>query len=193
MVIRAVSEALRRILWEQFQPDNQIQPIVVSEAAIVFRNPTETARDSANRLSLWLYQITENEFMKNQPMVPSNGQDRLQFPSLHLNFFYLVTPFAPTGEGDHMLLGKTMQVLYDNATVFLRDRDNDIAEELRIILCRLTLEELTRIWDALREPYRLSVCYQVRVTSIDSQRIPGHARVIERIAGFGQQPTITTE
>jgi hypothetical protein len=129
--------------------------------------------------------------MKNQPMVPSNGQDRLQFPSLHLNFFYLVTPFAPTGEGDHMLLGKTMQVLYDNATVFLRG--NDIVEELRIILCRLTLEELTRIWDALREPYRLSVCYQIRVTSIDSQRIPGHARVIERLAGFGQQPTITTE
>jgi hypothetical protein len=192
MVIAAVSEALRRLLWEQFDPDNQIHPIVGSEAAIVFRNPTETARDSANRLSLWLYQITENEFMKNQPMVPGNGQDRLQFPSLRLNFFYLVTPFAPTGEGDHMLLGKTMQVLYDNATVFLRV-DNDIVEELRIILCRLTLEELTRIWDALREPYRLSVCYQVRVTSIDSQRLPGHARVIERIAGFGQQPTITTE
>jgi hypothetical protein len=191
MVIAAVSEALRRILWEQFNLDNQIRPIVGSEAAIVFRNPTETARDSANRLSLWLYQITENEFMKNQPMLPNNGNERLQFSPLTLNFFYLVTPFAPTGEGDHMLLGKTMQVLYDNAIVFLRG--NDIAEELRIILCRLTLEELTRIWDALREPYRLSVCYQVRVTSIDSQRIPGHARVIERIAGFGQQPTITTE
>jgi hypothetical protein len=124
-------------------------------------------------------------------MQRSNGTESIQFPPLTLNFFYLVTPFAPTGEGDHMLLGKTMQVLYDNATVFLRG--NDIAEELRIILCRLTLEELTRIWDALREPYRLSVCYQVRVTSIDSQRIPGHARVIERIAGFGQIPTVSME
>ena len=44
----------------------------------------------------------------------------------------------------------------------------NIAEELRIIFCRLTLEELTRIWDALREPYRLSVCYQVRVSRICS-------------------------
>jgi hypothetical protein len=45
MVVAAVSEALRRILWEQFDLDNQIRPIVGSEAAIVFRNPTETARD----------------------------------------------------------------------------------------------------------------------------------------------------
>src|SRR5687768_1169162 len=167
MVIAAVSEALRRILWEEFNTDAVIRPVVGSESAIVFRNPTETARDSANRLSLWLYQIAENEFVKNQPMLRANENGRhttTQFPPLGLNLFYLVTPFAPSGEADHLLLGKTMQVFYDNATILLQDIDNAIAEEVRVILCRLTLEELTRIWDALKEPYRLSVCYQVRVT-----------------------------
>jgi hypothetical protein len=190
MVVAAVSEALRQILWERFDGDGVIRPIVGSESAIVFRNPTETVRDSANRLSLWLYQITENEIVKNQPMLRSKDDPngRAQVPPLGLNLFYLVTPFASSGEADHILLGKTMQVLYDNAIVVLRDIANDIAEELRIILCRLTLEELTRIWEALREPYRLSVCYQVRVTQVDSLRTPSHTRVIERIAGFGQQP-----
>jgi hypothetical protein len=184
MVVAAVSEALRRILWEAFNPDAVVGPIVGSESAIVFKNPTETTRDSANRLSLWLYQITENEFMKNQPMLRSNGDNTSQFPPMALNLYYLVTPFAPSGESDHLLLGKTMQVMYDNAIVLLRDTVSDIAEELRIIFCRLSLEELTRIWEALREPYRLSVCYQVRVTRIDSLRTPTTARVIELTTGY---------
>jgi hypothetical protein len=185
MVVAAVSEALRRILWEAFDTDAVIRPIVGSESAIVFKNPTETHRDSANRLSLWLYQVTENEFVKNQPMLKGNGRTEAHFPPLALNLFYLLTPFAPSGESDHLLLGKAMQVMYDNATLFLKDATEDIAEELRIILCRLTLEELTRIWEALREPYRLSVCYQVRVMRVDSQRVSQHARVLDRAAEFG--------
>jgi hypothetical protein len=188
MVVSAVSKALRTILWEAFKEDSTTLSIVGSDSAIVFKNPTETARDSANRLSLWLYRITENEFVKNQPMVRGDDQDALQFPPLALNLYYLITPFAPSGEADHLLLGKSMQVLYSNATVLLRDKAENIAEELRIILCRISLEELTRIWEALQEPYRLSVCYQVRVTRVDARYVSEHARVIDRAAGFGEVP-----
>ncbi len=179
-VVAAVSEALRQILWEDFEQDPVIQRIVGSEAAIVFKNPTETARDSANRLSLWLHHITENEFLKNQPMERGETPETRRFPPMALNFSYLVTPFAASGEADHLLLGKTLQILYDNSIVVLRDTTADVAEELRVIFCRLDIEELTRIWEALREPYRLSLCYQIRVTRIDSQRLPRRARVVER-------------
>ena len=187
MVVSNVSGALRQILWQAIDAEPVVRPLVGSESAIVFTNPTQTAQDSANRLSLWLYQITENEFVKNQPMLRGNGSDTSQFPPLALNLFYLVAPFGPSGEADHMILGKTMQVFYDNATILLRDTVSDIAEELRIIFNRMTLEELTRIWDALKEPYRLSVCYQVRVTRIDSERFPQSARVIERTEGFREK------
>jgi hypothetical protein len=72
-VLAAVSGALRDILWQEFQVDPVINAIVAAEEAIVFVNPTETAQDAANRLSLWLYQVTENEFVKNQPMLRANG------------------------------------------------------------------------------------------------------------------------
>jgi hypothetical protein len=193
MIVAAVSEALRQILWEAFVADPVVHPIVGSESAIVFKNPTETAQDSANRLSLWLYQVTENEFVKNQPMFRDNGHDQAQFPPLALNLYYLVTPFAPSGESDHLLLGKTMETLYGNAIVLLRDAVEDIAEELRIVLCRVTLEELTRIWEALREPYRLSVCYQVRVARVDSQRVLRHARIVDRAAKFDDTPLVHTD
>jgi hypothetical protein len=81
-----------------------------------------------------------------------------------------------------------MQALYDNSIVVLQDPGRNVAEELRIVLCRLTLEELTRVWHALREPYRLSVCYQVRVVQIESRRIVPGARVVERVAGYGDAP-----
>lgn len=199
MVLAAVSDALRRILWEAYNADPVVRSIVGSDAAIVFGNPTETARDSSNRLSVWLYQITENEYVKNQPRVRAaqqppppqpgqSGREVMQLPPLALNLSFLVTPFAPTARGDHILLGKTMQVLYDNAIILLQDMVSNISEELRLIFCRLSLEELTRIWEALREPYRLSVCYLIRVTRIDSLRQPEHARVVERLAGFSGDP-----
>jgi hypothetical protein len=198
-VLDAVSKALRQILWDAINADATVRPIVGSEAAIVFSNPTETARDSSNRLSLWLYQITENEHVKNQPMLkapvqpgpPTPGKaprQAAQYPPMALNLYFLATPFAQSDEADHLLLGKTMQVLYDNAIVFLEDALNNIFEELRVIFCRLSLEELTRIWESLREPYRLSVCYLVRVTRIDSRRTPETGLVLERTAGFNSDP-----
>jgi hypothetical protein len=194
MVLAAVSDALRDIVWEAIDQDDVLRPLVNTREAIVFRNPKKTAEDSANRLSFWLYRIAEDEFMKNQVptrtgIARANGNDAgarqtSQFPPLALNLFYLITPFAPSGEAEHLLLGKTMQVMYDNAIVLLRDEANQIFEELRIILCRLALEDISRIWEALQEPYRLSVCYQVRVASVDSTRTLGHARVIERTANY---------
>ena len=200
-VISAVSIALRDILWERYDADPAIGPLFPSQAAsIVFDNPTETAQAGVGRLSLWLYQVAENEHLKNQPPVrlpPGPAGDAAQATTpLAMDLYYLVTPFltsapdSPTIVSDHLLLGLTMQALYDNSIVVLRDPARDVAEELRIVLCRLTLEELTRVWHALREPYRLSVCYQVRVVQIESRRtIPG-ARVVERVAGFGNEPAM---
>ena len=182
-VVSEVSKALRSVLWAEFEEDDDFNA-VTNEADIVFKNPTETARDSANRLSLWLYHITEDAYLKNQPARRGNGAGISQFPPLALDFYYLITPFGPSGEADQLILGKTMEVLYDNAILLVDNPEDEIAEELRVIFCRLSLEELTRIWEALREPYRLSVCYQVRVTRIDSQRRPLHARVIEQNSDY---------
>jgi Pvc16 N-terminal domain len=198
-VISAVSIALRDILWERYATDPAIFPLFPSQAAsIVFENPTETARQGVGRLSLWLYQVAENEHLKNQAPVrlpPGPAGDAAQaMTPLAMDLYYLVTPFLPSGPdsqtivSDHLLLGLTMQALYDNSIVVLRDPARDVAEELRIVLCRLTLEELTRVWHALREPYRLSVCYQVRVVQIESRRIVPGARVVERVSGYGDTP-----
>jgi hypothetical protein len=190
MVLSRVSDELRRVLWAAFAADTRVRDDLGNEqsAAIVFTNPTKTAEDDTNRLSIWLYQITENEFLKNQPAPRANGHTTTQELPLALNLHYLITPFALTPEADHRLLGLTMQTLYDNAIMPLRRPDEEIAEELRIVFCRVSLEELTRVWEALREPYRLSVAYTVRVTRIDSRRTPQRARVLESNNDYGGVP-----
>lgn len=188
-VLSAISEALRGILWESYAADPVVRTIVGSEDAIVFTNPTETVQDSANRLSLWLYHLTENEFLKNQPPQRGNGTSIQETP-LALNLYYLLTPFAGSGQSDHLLLGLTMQTFYDNGILLLERPTEGEFIELRMILCRLSLEELTRIWEALREPYRLSICYEVRVTQIDSRRQVNAARVLQLQREYDDRPDV---
>ena len=180
-VISEASKALKATLWAEFQadPDPQVANIVGNEAGISLLDPHRTGQDSSLRLSLWLYRITENEHLKNQPMHAAAGLGKVPFTPLALNLFFLVTPFATSAESDLLLLGRTMQVFHDRAVIPLRQARPPIAEELRIVLGQLTLDELTRVWEALSEPYRLSVCYQVRVTRVDSRREIDATRVAE--------------
>ncbi|MGY1636841.1 DUF4255 domain-containing protein [Geodermatophilus sp. SYSU D00742] len=189
LVLAAVSSGIRRLLWNSISTDTTVRPLVGTEEAIVFLNPTQAARDSGNRLSLWLYQIAENEFTKNSPRLRT-ADDEERFPPLSLDLFYLLTPFGPSSEADLLILGRSMQALYDSARTTLLNTTARVAEDLGITLCRRTLDELSRIWEALQEPYRLSVCYQVRITRIDSLQSATVHPVLEMTDGFS--PVVDT-
>lgn len=179
-MLAAASEGLRRLLWNSLSADQVTRPLIGTEDAIVFLNPTETVRDSARRLSLWLYHVSEDEHAKNAaPVKGADGSFRV--PPLALDLYYLLTPFATSGEADHLVLGRAMQTFYDQSTARIVDTlgTSSINEELRITLYRRSLDEISQVWQALREPYRLSVCYQVKVTHLDSNRVEGAKAVVE--------------
>lgn len=178
-VLAVASEGLRRLLWNSISADPVTAPLVGTEDAIVFLNPTETAKDSARRMSLWLYHVSEDEHLKNHPPVRlADGSFRMT--PLALDLYYLLTPFAASGEADHLLLGRALQTFHDTGIARITDgRPDGVNEELRITLYRRSLDEISQVWQALREPYRLSVCYQVKVTRLDSARIDESAPVVE--------------
>ena len=192
LAVNMVSRALRRILVAAYEADPMVNSLVGGEDGVVFSNPTETARNPAKHLSLWLYRITENEFMKNIPAPVEQDRHSRRISPLALDLSYLVTPFTNSGENDQVLLGKTMQVLHDNGSVYIRDRLNDVVDEVRVVFCRLPLEEVTRIWEALQEPYRLSVCYLVRVIRVDGIRVDETSPVLEVTAGLAPVAAPTT-
>jgi hypothetical protein len=84
-----------------------------------------------------------------------------------------MTPLTTSADKDHKLLGKAMQIFYDNALIkgeALKGTLENTAEELRLILNPISMEDITKLWSAFLRPYRLSVCYELKVIHIDSER-----------------------
>jgi hypothetical protein len=187
-VILEVSNKLRDLLWDNFDPP--VRDIVGTKMGIVFTDPKATDQPDAQRLSVWLFHVTEDGYVKNQPVVQGKGSRDAQQPPLALNLHYLITPFGGAPDKDLLLLGKTVQVLYDNAVVPLKVADAGVAQELRVVLRALTIEELGRVWEALQEPYRLSVSYQVRVITVDSARAVSLSRISDAAIGSGAKPAV---
>lgn len=188
-IISEVSKFLRRTLWDGFSGDNALTQHVPNEESIVLLNPSETTQDTQRRLSFWLYQVQENEFLRNKaPERVPQHDELVAFPPLPLNLFYLLTPSTNSMEGDQMVLGRSMQIFHDNAVLLLESTEQPgTAEELHIKLCQRDLREIAEVWEALQQPYRLSVCYEVRLTRIDSLRTQQTGRIRERNADFEEK------
>ena len=115
-------------------------------------------------------------------MTQPNG--RQEYPPLALNLYYLLTPYASDPTSAHQVLSFAMQRLHDNANISGAQLQGSLRlsiEQLSIVLCPLALEELTRVWNALQTPYRLSVAYEVRIVLIRSETERTPARVETRI------------
>lgn len=185
-VVAEAGDALVRVLWEEIQGDPQVNALVDSQARISLLSPHELEDDDSVRLSVYLYRVVEDPFVKNQPMSPGPGR-RLRRAPLTLDLYYLVTPLVGTPREQHIVLGKVLQVFHDRAILQGPDVGPlaDVDEELHIVLNPVSLEESTRVWQALEMSYRLSVCYMVRVAILDSTRERVMQPVVERNNVYG--------
>jgi hypothetical protein len=170
--------------------------------SVTLLSPKDLEGETSHRLSVFLYQVTENAYMKNQPM-QSIGGDQLKYSPLSLSLYYLLTPYAEEtidirGWDTHTILGRAMQVLYDNATLegpALMDILQEIGrtdyydgmQQIRIILHPLSLDDMTKIWNSLDTTLRLSVCYEIRVIMIESEREKDVGRITEKDTHYSQK------
>jgi uncharacterized protein DUF4255 len=140
------------------------------------------------KLNLFLYQVLENPHAKNQPW-SSPDSATLEYPPLAINLYYLLTPYAKDMISAHQVLSHAMSVLHDNSIISGPQLTGTLpvaVEQLVLLLCPMTLEELTRIWNALQSPYRLSVCYEVRIALLRSGITQKVSRVTRRTDVFAQ-------
>lgn len=190
-VIAEVSACLRHALWLGMRDDPDTSQKITAEPNIVMSNPAQpTPATVARQMSLWLYQVMPNEFLRNAPAVRAraDGDDTAAFfPPLALNLLYLLTPSTGDDLGDQLVLGRALQIFHDQSILTMAStQDAGSADELHVSLAPRTIEELAKVWEAMQQPYRLSVCYEVRVARIASLRRQPAGRVGERGATFGQ-------
>lgn len=155
--------------------------------SIVLCSPAEANKDI--RLSLYLYNIAENAYLKNQEMYEISPT-QLQYPPLTLDLYYLLTAYSANSMDlkerapeEHRLLGKAMRIFHDHAVMHgpvLQGNLTGSDLELRVTLHPLSLDELTKIWGTFPNlAYKTSVCYVVTPVAIDSTRIIDTSRVGE--------------
>jgi hypothetical protein len=162
-VISDVTQTLEELLRNGQLPKDSFDVSLKSPA-------DEKSSTTKPKVNLFLFRVTENPYAKNQGWQPV-GTDGLRYPPLVLNLSYVLTPYAENKLDEQRVFGEAMRVLYENAVIpaaALKGGLENTAEELKVDLCSLSLEQTTQVWNALAQPYRLSACYEVRMVQIDS-------------------------
>jgi hypothetical protein len=161
-----------------------LTPSLDSPADITLQGP-----NAAARINIYLFQVLEDPYSKNQPWLTEPGGDQ-RYPPLALDLLYLLTPYASDQPSAHHALGDAMRILHDNAILEgpeLSDSLRLAVDQLAIVLVPMEIEDLTRIWNALQSPYRLSVCYQIRILLVESQITVTPSRVLARVNSYAQK------
>ena len=182
-VIRDIESTLVNLLWTNFKSDPQIySDIIGSEKEITLKSPADMSTED-EKLSIFLFRISENAFLKNKKMQKVSAK-LLAFPPYPIDLWYLITPITGDITKNHILIGKIMQIFHDNAILKGKDLMDDLSgstEELRLVEAQLSIEDMTQIWNLFRErDYMLSLCYLVTPVIIESTKEIAARRVIER-------------
>lgn len=192
----ATSQTLADFLQQRLESDPNLRaffdPGLGGTMVISLRNPEEMAEKNDQGLSLWLYRITRDEDNLNDP--PERITSSLfREPPLPLRLHYLLTPVVDPGtpnnaEIEQRVLGKVLQSLYGHAAFGGTDLAGDFSgtdTELRTRLEPMSLEDSTRIWNALEQPYQLSISYEVTLVRIDSEIFETRTPVSEVVSKYG--------
>ncbi len=153
---------------------------VTEDSPAELKGSTETYA----KINLYLYEVIENPHTKNQQWVTSvSDPDQQTYPPLALNLYYLLTPYASDAKSAHSVLGHAMRVFHDHSVIDKEELPAALrltTEQLTISLCNLKLDDMTRIWNSLQTPYRLSVAYEVKIVQVESEIQRTVSRVMDK-------------
>lgn len=153
-----------------------------------FTNPQPRVKEG---ISLYLYRVATNGPRNLPYRVAPDGTRYL--PSLPVDLYYLMTPWAKTPERQQLLLGWAMRVLEDSRVLppsLLNDQAAGPgifgpAEDVEFVTDPISLQDLYDVWDSFKPVMQLSAAYVVRQLDLDStvalaDGLPVQTRVFDR-------------
>ncbi|HEX8144684.1 MAG TPA: DUF4255 domain-containing protein [Pyrinomonadaceae bacterium] len=173
-VIGDITLTLEELLKERQRPKDSFLVSIKSPA-------DEAVEPMRPKINFFLFRVEENEFARNEEW-SAVGTDALHYPPLVLSLYYVMTPYVEDKRDEQRIFGEAMRVFHDNSIIdpaLLKGVLENSGEELKVDLCRFTMDQMMQIWSAFTKPYRLSVVYQIRLVRIDSLVEQTTRRVIE--------------
>lgn len=187
-VLAEVGQSLINVLWQNIQADPDLVALINNSSLISLESPAEHQENTSDPalLSVYLYRITEDPYLKNRVSVEGTG-GRVRKPPMALDLYYLITPLLKAPRDQQIVLGKILQIFYDRSTLEGPDLSGTLAttgELVRVAFNTVPLQEVSWVWQALETPYRLSVTYTVRVTLLDSTEEQYQQRVLTQTSKY---------
>lgn len=180
--IAAVGKSLERLIARAFV---ERQPVPGKTTKAVLIRTEDLADDLAkasigdHALSILLYRVDFNKATRGTWSAVGHGDGR---GHLALDLHYLLTPWADNAEHQHMIIGRTMQVLEQTPSLtgpllytpplppaYADEPAMAPTDSVQLILEEISTEALMRTFDSLPSDYRLSVPYVARVVRIDTR------------------------
>jgi len=156
-------KALENLVWNSIKQEPKAAEIVSSQEQISFSSPKAAEAKKTKKLSIFLYNVTQETAARNAPTMTDASGKRIPQTLFILN--YLFTPCTGNEETDHVLLEKTIQTLAANPVIAVADTENGAA--LNVKLDSLSLDDLSNLWTALGAPLRLSASVTVASAELE--------------------------
>lgn len=144
--------------------------------------PDAVRKDSGCQLSLSLFHVTEDKFLRNSPLLNQRAQV-LPFQPMSLNLYYLLTSFCDKDYvAEQQALSHAIQFFYQTpivkTQVTLPNIGSPVDEEFTLTMELESSDELSRLWQSLTVPFRTSVIYKVSVVLLTPPATPGLAKQV---------------
>jgi uncharacterized protein DUF4255 len=183
LAIAAVTAALRDILNDVASPmpgDPDPDP-ELADAHVTLHAPHQARKkEEKNQLNLFLFRTAINPTFRNMDMqdLAKSGETHRQ--PLALNLHYLITAYGRNHDEllAHRVLGRAMSILHEQPVIPASRLAAALAgsdlsgqfEHVRITPYPLSSEEISKLWAAFSENYRISVAYEVSVVLIQPRQ-----------------------
>ena len=182
--LRATSLTLANSIRVQLESDpildRSFSAALGGNMVVSLNTPEEMTAKNVEGLSLWMYRVIRDDQRLNIPPV-RKGFNQLGCSPLPLRLHYLIVPVVNTTgtvsgpETAQIILGKVLQIFNDHPILSGTDLQAEFSGtevELHMRLETLSLDEISRVWEALEGSYQLSVSYEVSTVYIESALEP---------------------
>jgi hypothetical protein len=143
-------------------------------------------------LTLTLYEIIEDPSARNRPtrrkIDTVTGKVITNRAPAAMLLRYILAPWSGKVDTDHVILGRAIQTLYDNAIISGSDLVGTLfsaQEALKITMVPMSIEDRTHVWRSIESKYRLSANYEVRVVNIDATKQIVTPAIVNRRVDYG--------
>jgi hypothetical protein len=190
MGLSDTTQTLVNLIWNAIKDDKQINGVIHKETLISAASPKD-AEAKSDKISIYLYNITETSGMRNQP--PTQQLPEKPPTLMYLTLHYLITPTALEAGKEQMVLGKIMQLFAQNPVLRGSALQGSLAgtnTNLRVTLDSLSVDEINKLWSVFGTPHKPSLSYSVSPVTIDSVRVLDQTRVVEEKINYTQVKTL---